>query len=91
MQVFQAGKLSNLFHAARKACHVKNQTVIEQGIVILVLNIDGDAVARDIFAAIVSQQQIGFNTTVTHFARNIGVYELRVLDAVRTDKVQRGI
>ncbi len=28
MQIFQARKLSNLFHSARKASHVKNQTVI---------------------------------------------------------------
>ena len=91
VEVLERGEIARLFHAARKARHVENQTVAVQRIVVLVLDIDGNAVAGHAGAAVVGQEQVGLDAAVSQFAWNIRIHELRVLDAVRAHEVQRRV
>ena len=91
VQVLERGEVARLFHVARKPCHVEDQSVAVQRIVVLVLDIDGNAVAGHAGAAVVGQEQVGFDAAVSQFAWNIRIHELRVLYAVRAHEVQRRV
>ena len=91
VQVLKWGKVARLFHAACKARHVEDQAIAVQRIVVLVLDVNGDAVAGHAVAAVVGQEQVGLDAAVPNLAWNEWVHELRVLDAVRTHKVQRRV
>ena len=91
VQVFERGEVARLFHAARKARHVEDQAVAVQRVVVLVLDVDGNAVAGQAVAAVVGQEQVGFDAAVSQFAGDVRVHELRVLNAVRTHEIQRRV
>ena len=88
VKVLERGEIARLFHAARKARHVEDQAVAVQRIVVLVLDLDGNAVAGHAVAAVIGQEQVGFNTTVPKLAGNVRVHKLRVLYTVRAHEVQ---
>ena len=91
VKVLERGEIARLFHAARKARHVEDQAVAVQRIVVLVLDVNGDAVAGCAVSAVVGQEQVGFDAAVPQFAGYIRVHKLRVLYAVRAHEVQRRV
>ena len=91
MKVLERSEVARLFHAARETRHVEDQAVAVQRIVVLVLDVNGDAVAGCAVSAVVGQEQVGFDAAVPQFAGYIRVHKLRVLYAVRAHEVQRRV
>ena len=87
VQVLENGRFILLHHVADVAGYVEHDPLPVNGTAI-VLDFDGDAVAGSLPFTVVGQQQVRLGVPVAEFARDEGVHEFRVIDAVGTDKVQ---
>ena len=87
VQVLENGRFVLLHHVADVAGYVEHDSLPVNGTAI-VLDFDGDAVAGSLPFTVVGQQQVRLGVPVAEFARDEGVHEFRVIDAVGTDKVQ---
>ncbi len=87
VQVLENGRFVLLHHVADVAGYIEHDSLPVNGTAI-VLDFDGDAVAGSLPFTIVGQQQVRLGVPVAEFARDEGVHEFRVIDAVGTDKVQ---
>ena len=87
VQVFKDGRLVLPHHVARNAGNIEHHAVLVH-LAAFVLHLDGNAVARDVFLAVVDNHQVGFRVAAAKFAGNERVHELRIFDAVVADEVQ---
>ena len=90
VQVFKDGRSIFLYHVADVPRHVEHDAVLVDGIAV-VLNFDGDAVARRRIVTVVCQEQVWFRIAVPEVAGDKGIHDFRMFDAVWPDKVQRRV